>query len=86
MLGEQNIVKKDDVELIKKGLKQSTEEITAGNFTFDASDEDIHMAIEKRLTEIIGPAGGRLTVRFVMTNAVSTVIFISVMPLKNVSD
>ena len=60
MLGEQEIVKKDDVELIKKGLKQVGEEIAAGNFTFDASDEDIHMAIEKRLTEIIGPAGGRL--------------------------
>lgn len=60
MLGETGILKMEDVELIKKGLKQVEKEIEDGQFTFAAEDEDIHMAIEKRLTQIIGPAGGRL--------------------------
>lgn len=60
MLGETGILKAEDVELIKKGLVEVGKEIEAGKFVFNAEDEDIHMAIEKRLTEIIGPAGGRL--------------------------
>lgn len=60
MLGETGILKAEDVELIKKGLAEVGKEIEAGKFVFNAEDEDIHMAIEKRLTEIIGPAGGRL--------------------------
>lgn len=60
MLGETGILKKEDVELIKKGLKQVAQEIKDGQFTFAAVDEDIHMAIEKRLTQIIGPTGARL--------------------------
>ncbi len=32
----------------------------AGQFIFDTVDEDIHMAIERRMTEIIGPVGGKL--------------------------
>lgn len=60
MLGETGILNEDDVELIKKGLKQVLKEIEDGQFKFVAEDEDIHMAIEKRLTQIIGPTGGRL--------------------------
>ena len=60
MLGETGILTAEDVELIKKGLKQVAEEIEKGQFIFAAEDEDIHMAIEKRLTQIIGQAGGRL--------------------------
>lgn len=60
MLGETGILAAEDVELIKKGLKQVAEEIEKGQFIFAAEDEDIHMAIEKRLTQIIGQAGGRL--------------------------
>ncbi len=60
MLGETGILKKEDVELIKMGLKQVALEIKDAQFTFAAVDEDIHMAIEKRLTQIIGPTGGRL--------------------------
>src|SRR5688572_28107417 len=33
---------------------------TGGSFRFDAGDEDIHMAVERRLTEIVGPVGGKL--------------------------
>lgn len=60
MLGETGILSADDVEKIKAGLLQVDSEIKAGQFVFKDEDEDIHMAIEKRLTELIGPAGGRL--------------------------
>lgn len=60
MLGRQNILSQDDVRQIKFGLKKVEEEILSGGFEFNAEDEDIHMAIEKRLMEIIGPVGGRL--------------------------
>lgn len=60
MLGETGILTHEDVETIKRGLHQVDEEIKAGKFTFRAEDEDIHMAIEKRLTELVGPVGGRL--------------------------
>ncbi|MEI7993145.1 MAG: lyase family protein, partial [Actinomycetota bacterium] len=36
------------------------DEMTAGSFAFLPSDEDIHTAIERRVTEIAGPAGGKL--------------------------
>ena len=60
MLGETGIIAQEDVEKIKAGLHQVGQEIKDGKFQFNAEDEDIHMAIEKRLTELIGSAGGRL--------------------------
>lgn len=60
MLGETGILNPEDVAAIKKGLNQIAGEIEAGEFEFNAEDEDIHMAIEKRLIQLIGPAGGRL--------------------------
>lgn len=60
MLGETGILNAEDVKAIQDGLKVVAKEIEDGNFTFKAEDEDIHMAIEKRLIELIGPAGGRL--------------------------
>ena len=46
MLGETGILKAEDVEKIKEGLKLVGKEIEEGKFTFNAEDEDIHMAIE----------------------------------------
>ncbi len=60
MLGETGILNAEDVKAIQDGLKVVAKEIEDGKFTFKAEDEDIHMAIEKRLIELIGPAGGRL--------------------------
>lgn len=60
MLARQGIISKEDAEAICRGLEQVKAEIEAGQFVFSAKDEDIHMAIEKRMTEIVGPAGGRL--------------------------
>lgn len=42
------------------GLREIEEEILSGQFAFDPSLEDIHMNIEKKLTEKIGPVGGKL--------------------------
>lgn len=60
MLAEQQIISKDDADAIEAGLSEIFREIRDGRFKFDVADEDIHMAIERALTERIGPAGGRL--------------------------
>ncbi|PHZ84374.1 argininosuccinate lyase [Paremcibacter congregatus] len=60
MLMDQKIISGDDGAAILKGLDQVKGEIEAGNFTYDAKLEDIHMHVETRLKEIIGDAAGRL--------------------------
>lgn len=45
---------------IIRGLEQIRREIETNRFVFAPTDEDIHMAIERRLTELIGPVGGKL--------------------------
>jgi argininosuccinate lyase len=60
MLAKQGIVDADDAETILRGLAAVEAEIEAGQFTFSRSLEDIHMNIEARLAEIVGPAAGRL--------------------------
>lgn len=60
MLVAQNIIRAADGDKILGGLDQVRDEIEAGNFTYDAKLEDIHMHIESRLSEIIGEAAGRL--------------------------
>ena len=60
MLGRQRIISAADAERIVRGLKEIEAEIDAGEFSFSPADEDIHMNIERRLTEKIGAAGGRL--------------------------
>jgi argininosuccinate lyase len=60
MLAEQGIITKADAKEILRGLDQVQAEIEAGRFAFSEKLEDIHLNIESRLTEIIGPAGGRL--------------------------
>jgi len=60
MLVKQGIVAVEDGEAIQGGLKAILEEIETGQFEFKASLEDIHMNVEARLAELIGPAAGRL--------------------------
>ena len=60
MLAKQGIISKADASLIRKGLDQVQAEIEAGTFTFSRALEDIHLNIESRLKDIIGPAAGRL--------------------------
>src|SRR3984885_10721547 len=49
-----------DAEAIARGLAQVKGEIEAGTFSFSRALEDIHMNVEGRLAEIVGPAAGRL--------------------------
>ncbi|GJD30411.1 Argininosuccinate lyase [Methylobacterium adhaesivum] len=60
MLGEAGILPKADVAAIQDGLKAVATEIESGGFVFKRELEDIHMSVESRLTEIVGPAAGRL--------------------------
>jgi argininosuccinate lyase len=60
MLARQGILPKGDAAKILKGLDAIERELASGRFRFLDSDEDIHTAIERRLTELVGPAGGRL--------------------------
>nr|WP_315105837.1 argininosuccinate lyase [uncultured Campylobacter sp.] len=61
MLGACGILKPEESEKIVAGLDAVFEEIKSGKFEFKTADEDIHMAVEKRLSELIGSdLGGRL--------------------------
>ena len=60
MLGETAILSAQDVATITGGLETVRGEIEGGDFTFSRSLEDIHMNVESRLRELIGPTAGRL--------------------------
>lgn len=60
MLGAQGIISSEDVAAIKQGLSEILAEIQAGQFTWLLELEDVHLNIEKRLTDKIGDAGKRL--------------------------
>ncbi len=60
MLGEQGIIEKAEAEAIIAGLLEIRSEIQEGKTTFSLEYEDIHMNIEKMLTDKIGNAGKRL--------------------------
>jgi argininosuccinate lyase len=60
MLGRQGIIGADDAAKIAHGLDTILSEIEQGAFKFDRKLEDIHMNVEARLAELIGPAAGRL--------------------------
>ena len=60
MLVAQGIISAEDGESIAKGLDTILSEIESGTFEFSAALEDIHMNVEARLSDLIGPAAGRL--------------------------
>ncbi|MCO6387162.1 argininosuccinate lyase [Aliihoeflea sp. 40Bstr573] len=60
MLAKTGIISTEDRDKIAQGLNQILGEIEAGTFEFSARLEDIHMNVEARLADMIGPAGGRL--------------------------
>jgi len=60
MLGAVGLLSGAEVKAITTGLKTIKAELESGSFNFLASDEDIHMAIERRLTELVGEAGAKL--------------------------
>jgi argininosuccinate lyase len=60
MLAKKGIITTQDAKRIAHGLDTILSEIEAGKFTFKRALEDIHMNVESRLGELIGPAAGRL--------------------------
>ena len=60
MLARSGIISDEDLEALERGLDAVRAEIDADTFVVAEDDEDIHMAIERRLTELIGPVGGKL--------------------------
>jgi argininosuccinate lyase len=60
MLKEQGIITAQDAQKIAHGLDTILSEIETGKFEFKRELEDIHMNVEARLAELIGPAAGRL--------------------------
>src|SRR4051794_21997689 len=60
MLASREIISAEDLEAIERGLAAIREEIDGNTFRVEPDDEDIHMAIERRLIELIGRPGGKL--------------------------
>jgi argininosuccinate lyase len=60
MLASRGIIAADDLIQLERGLAAVRKEIDEDSFEVHAGDEDIHMAIERRLTELVGPVGGKL--------------------------
>jgi argininosuccinate lyase len=60
MLGRQGIIGADDVGALEQALETVREEVSSERFEFRPEDEDVHMAIERRVTEVAGSVGGKL--------------------------
>ena len=60
MLARSGIISDEDLAAIERGLAEVRKEIDEDRFQVAPGDEDVHMAIERRLTEIAGPVGGKL--------------------------
>lgn len=60
MLAKQGIIPAADAKQIVDGLRTVEREFASGTFAVAPADEDIHMAVERRLIELVGPVGGKL--------------------------
>ena len=60
MLAARGIISESERDELDRGLEQVRRELQDGSFAVAEGDEDIHMAIERRVTEIAGPVGGKL--------------------------
>jgi argininosuccinate lyase len=60
MIARSGIISEDDLAELERGLAEVRREVDEDRFEVHAGDEDVHMAIERRLTEIVGPVGGKL--------------------------
>ncbi|MBI5104712.1 MAG: argininosuccinate lyase [Solirubrobacterales bacterium] len=60
MLAARGIISDEDRDALLQGLDAVEAELRDGTFPFGAEDEDIHMAVERRLTEVVGRVGGKL--------------------------
>ncbi|MCL6567916.1 MAG: argininosuccinate lyase, partial [Meiothermus silvanus] len=60
MLAQQGIISPEEGETLRQGLMQVREEILCGKFVWREELVDVHMNVETRLTELVGPVGGKL--------------------------
>ena len=60
MLGRVGLLTDEEVDQVQAALDQAEAELAAGDFAFTPGDEDIHTAIERRVTELAGAAGAKL--------------------------
>jgi argininosuccinate lyase len=60
MLSARGIISEEDLSALERGLDRVAEEVEQGRFEVRPDDEDVHMALERRLTEVAGPVGGKL--------------------------
>lgn len=60
MLAVRGIISAEDRDTLLRGLDAVEDELRNNHFVFSPDDEDIHMAIERHLTELVGPVGGKL--------------------------
>lgn len=60
MLSDQAIIAKDEAKQIQDGLKQLQAKLEAGELHFTIENEDIHLNLEKALTDLIGPVAGKM--------------------------
>jgi argininosuccinate lyase len=60
MLAARGIISSTERDQLHAALDQVERELAEGEFPFSDGDEDIHMAIERRVTELAGPVGGKL--------------------------
>ncbi|MEJ7876392.1 MAG: argininosuccinate lyase [Solirubrobacterales bacterium] len=59
-LNRAGVLDDGEVQELLRGLEQVRDELSTGAFEFSPDDEDIHMAVERRLTELVGAVGGKL--------------------------
>jgi argininosuccinate lyase len=59
-LASLGVLAEDELEQLQNALDAVAEEVASGTFEVAEEDEDIHMAIERRVTELAGPVGGKL--------------------------
>ena len=60
VLSRAGVLTNEELDEMVRGLEQVSDELSTETFDFKEDDEDIHMAVERRLTEIVGPLGGKL--------------------------
>ncbi len=60
MLGSIGVLVEAEVRVLLDGLERVEQEVEAGEFRWELRDEDVHMSLERRLTELVGPVGGKV--------------------------
>ena len=73
------VIADDEIKVIDEGLARIADELNAGEFSFDQGDEDIHMAVERRLGELVGDLAGKLHTGRSRNDQVATDICMAVM-------